>query len=338
VIFVHERPKIDSGKIRKLFLIGGRMVMITGWRWVFIAVSLSLAACTSKEEGKMQSVKMDDQTRHALATVANSRIFFAHHSVGDDLIAGLRTLAREANVRIRFAELGVDPLPDKGPAFVHARPGRNGQPREKIDRFFAVLSENLAVLRPDIALMKLCYVDIRPDTDVEALSEYYQRRFLENRAVTESGLVMQVTTPLMAKPTDLKSRIFRLIGKPVWEDDANKQRKRYNEILTHRFAEYPLFDLAGAESTPLEGDPPDTLTEEGETYSLWPPYTRDGGHLSELGQRVIAQAFSSSLADALEKRKITQIPSIADMPIANATPSPQNSGKRANAATLDTRP
>ena len=144
---------------------------------------------------------------------------------------------------------------------------------------------------------------------------------------------MQVTVPLMEKPSDLKSRIFRLIGKPVWEDEANKQRKRFNEFIARQFAEYPLFDLARAESTPLDSTEKGSVAQSSDSYSLWPPYTRDGGHLSELGQRVIARAFAISLAEALEDRNTMDVAAIA-----TAGQSPENSGKKANAAALDTQP
>jgi hypothetical protein len=289
-----------------------------------------LAACTMDEEDKMSRSELDDPTRHALNTIAESRIFFAHHSVGDDLLAGLRLLADEAKVELNFLELGKDPVPTKGPVLVHARPGKNGLPKQKIDQFFSILDENASGLRPDVAMMKLCYVDIRPDTDTQDLFAFYERRFAEYLQGANATLVMQITTPLMARPTDLKSQIFRLIGKPVWEDEANEQRRQYNNFILTQLSQHPIFDLARAEATPPDISHQDAIQEQKtQSYSLWPGYTRDGGHLSELGQQVIGTAFALALADALESRRTEASASAATPQQAAAmAPSTNLPGKR----------
>ena len=58
----------------------------------------------------------------------------------------------------------------------------------------------------------------------------------------------------------------------------------------------PLFDLAMVESTYEDGSRY-TFSANGHTYyALVPEYTKDGGHLNELGQKVAAEQLLIFLA------------------------------------------
>jgi len=254
------------------------------------------------------TITIDQETRQALEDIASARIIFGHHSVGGNLIAGLRQLAQEAEIDIRFVELESEQVPQGVPVFAHTSPGRNLYPIEKIDDFFSLLSDQHDMLKPDLALMKLCYVDVAPDTDTHELANHYEKKVREVRTKLGDTVVMHVTTPLMKSPSDLKSRIKRLIGKGdmVWKDAANKNRQDLNRKVVAAFPEGPIFDLALVESTGPDGRRA-AHGEEGDIYySLWPDYTEDGGHLNEVGRRVAAKAFALALAAALNTQKISE--------------------------------
>src|SRR5689334_6048679 len=95
----------------------------------------------------------------------NHRIFFGHQSVGENLLAGVKTAAPA--LRIVETRDAVD-----GPGLYHAKIGRNEAPLTKLEDFERVLDK----LGPnlDVALVKLCYIDFSPSTDVDALFTAYQ--------------------------------------------------------------------------------------------------------------------------------------------------------------------
>lgn len=111
-----------------------------------------------------------------------------------------------------------------------------------------------------------------------------------------------VTVPLTARPRDLRARARRALGLEVWEDAANARRCKFNQRLRERFADQPVFDLARAEATRLDGTP-QSFRLEGITYaSLVGAYTDDGGHLNALGQRRLGGALLAFVAGALRGR------------------------------------
>ena len=99
-----------------------------------------------------------------LREVAESRIYFGHHSVGQNMLSGAGQLAAQHGVDgIRFVELDCESALSVGPLFAHSRIGENGDAKSKVDGFArrlrGGLPEDLSV-----ALMKLCYADIDPAT------------------------------------------------------------------------------------------------------------------------------------------------------------------------------
>jgi hypothetical protein len=233
-----------------------------------------------------------------LAAVRGGRILFTHHSVGVNVLAGVDALAREAGVPLRVATLEEAAGAD-GPLLAHGGGGRNTDPRSKIDHFAAVIRARPGV-RPELAFLKLCYVDFAPDTDVPALFAHYQATLEALEREHPEIRFAHVTAPLFRRPTDLQSAAKRLLGRPVWEDAANARRAEYNALLRARFAGDPVFDLAAVESTGPDGAPCRTAVDGREVPSLDPRYTDDGGHLNAAGQRAAGAAAIRFLAAALQ--------------------------------------
>ena len=61
----------------------------------------------------------------------------------------------------------------KNPVFAHASNGKNGDPKSKIDDLYQDMENGLGK-KVDIAGFKFCYVDIKDDTDVNEIFEYYK--------------------------------------------------------------------------------------------------------------------------------------------------------------------
>ncbi|MES1171703.1 MAG: hypothetical protein ABUL77_00575 [Bacteroidota bacterium] len=234
-----------------------------------------------------------------LDRVRQARIFFSHHSVGGNVLAGVESLYREAG-RPGFKLVDLkDVLEEKGPGWIEGVGGKNGAPRSKID-FFAETIRKEKALQPRIAFMKFCYVDFNPHTDVDELFGHYASTLAALKREHPEITFAHVTAPLMRRPTEIKWRILRLMGRMVWEDDANVKRHRFNQRLLKEFAADPIFDLARAESTRPDGSRETFTHGDGVFHSLEPSYTNDGGHLNDLGQRVVGAEMVRFVSKALQ--------------------------------------
>jgi len=237
-----------------------------------------------------------------LATVRQGRILFSHMSVGADILAGIKRLDAEnaGGKSLRLVSL-QEAVASGGPVLIDVSGGRNGEPRTKID-FFAATIRGEARLKPNLAFMKLCYVDFNPRTDVDELFNYYRSTVESLKKEHPEIRFAHVTVPLMEQPTGLKWRIYRFIGREVWEDAANVKRAQFNQRLQENFRSDPVFDIARVEATAPDGRLT-TFEQGGRSYlSLYPGYTEDGGHLNAAGQRVAGVAAIRFLAEGLSGR------------------------------------
>jgi hypothetical protein len=223
-----------------------------------------------------------------LRTLASRRIYFGHHSVGQDMLEGLQRLAREHDIRdLRLTAPDVEPPPTGG-FLAHGRVGRNGDPGSKLDGFAQSLREGLATTS-QIAFMKFCYVDFNPSTEVAQIFERY-RRTLEDLAREFPQLsFLHVTVPLRTRSLGPKNRLRLLLGKPLWEDDSNARRHDFNQDLRRTYEESAVIDIARVESTRADGSREFFSRGDRRIPCLTPGLTRDGGHLNEAGQRAAAE-------------------------------------------------
>lgn len=245
---------------------------------------------------------MTAETARDLETVRQSRILFSHHSVGRNLLAGLQ----KYNAKVGGGALNVvafeqaQAKESPAPALIEVSGGQNQDPKSKVDFFRGLF--DVSKPRPQLAFMKFCYVDFNPSTDVDALFAYYRGTMDALKTQHPEITFAHVTVPLVVRPMQIKERVFRLIGKEVWEDAANGKRYAFNQRLLKEYAQDPIFDLAKVESTRPDGSR-ETFDYQGHTYySLAPQYTDDDGHLNEAGQAATAPEMVRFLATALKQR------------------------------------
>ncbi len=233
------------------------------------------------------------------SSLASKRIFFAHMSVGRDLLDGLEDLQKEADgPRLVVREMS-EPGALTRPAVGHALLGHNGEPLRKIDAFRQLLgSRQLAP--PDVAFMKLCYVDVRHDTSVPSLFEAYTTAMTELRARLPSTRVVHLTVPLCSPSTgwisSAKAGVKRWLGRADVTAD-NLRREEFNQRLREAYeADGSLIDIAAAESTTPRGR---SVVERGGRLvrCLAPDYTSDGGHLNAVGRRHVSRVLVARLAE-----------------------------------------
>jgi hypothetical protein len=222
----------------------------------------------------------------SLQTAAGARWFFAHQSVGGNVLKGVNALYKadglEPPNQINL-DVGVV-LPTGGGFIADTHIGRNGHPFEKLADFDATLRGGLAD-NIDVAVLKFCYADVRSGrVDVDQLFQEYRRVLSALERDYPKVTFLYATVPLKADtPAD------------------NVARTHFNELVRAEYARTGrLWDIATIESTTPDGQQIGSVFN-GEPYqALYPDYTRDGGHLYEMGTQVAAAPLLELIAKAVK--------------------------------------
>jgi len=213
--------------------------------------------------------------------LAGTRVFFGHQSVGQDVLGGVR----------RLAERG-----EQVPVIQDARLGANEDPLLKIQDFDARLRGGVAE-QVDVAMMKLCYIDITARTDVAALLAAYRTTLAGLERDYPDVAFVHVTVPLTAERSRLSRLRARLTGNDRYGADENVARERLNALIRAEYAGR-LFDLAAVESTRPDGTRVTGRHEGSDYYALHDGYAADLGHLDAAGAEVAAAAWLAAVARA----------------------------------------
>lgn len=210
-----------------------------------------------------------------LSRVSSLKVFFAHQSVGGNMLEGVSAVAGSTITTLAWSGGGIS----RG--INHFLAGQNEAPLSKLQAFEQAMDQVGGQV--DVAMVKLCYVDFNPDTDVGALAERYRQTLDRVQAKFPKVRVVAVTTPLTLVQKGIKGFLKHVMGKPAWGELENPKRRAFNDALRASFPADRLFDLAAAEVRPGEVDLRDDFTD-------------DGGHLNQLGQKAVATAWLRFLA------------------------------------------
>lgn len=239
---------------------------------------------------------LKDITDEKWEKLAGKVILFGHQSVGDNIIEGMKELiAENPRIKLLITEIKVSDL--KGPIFAHFKIGKNEDPKSKIEDFAETLEKGLGS-RVDIAFMKLCFVDVRYDTNVKDIFANYRDTAIKLKGKYPKVVFVHVTAPLTTIQMGAKVWIKKIIGRPIGGYEDNMKRQEFNDLLRGEYAgKEPLFDLAAVESTYPDGKR-ELFTKEGKSYpSLVPLFTDDGGHLNKTGRKIVAEQILILLAE-----------------------------------------
>lgn len=190
-----------------------------------------------------------------------AKVFFGHQSVGGNILEGAAALG------YTFTEVSGAGDYDK-PRLGHALVGSNREPLSKIQHFDAMLGK---IGAPDVAAMKLCWIDFGPRTDVRKVQSAYVE--------TINGIV----------GSHPKTHLFH-VTPPLTTDDPslNKARVAYGDWLKNTYKGTAIvLDLGGLESTKPDG----SACTEGDARRLCDEYASDEGHLNAAGEARVAKAF-----------------------------------------------
>jgi len=231
-----------------------------------------------------------------------------HQSVGKNLMDGIGLLATDAGVEITLEQRDASTLASgfRSNGIIHTYGGKNRFPDTKIKNFAEQLATFPENARPDIAVMKLCYIDFDIDTNIDKIFDQYTQTIdtLEKRYPEITFVHM--TVPVMQFPRNLKARIKRLLGMDVWVDVTNAKRHAFSKRIRDRYPANRIFDIEKYESSYPDGQR-EQRNNHGETiYGLVPDYTYDGGHLNKQGKLFIASNFLAFL-NKLSVASITSV-------------------------------
>ena len=134
----------------------------------------------------------------------------------------------------------------------HAFIGENEKPLLKIQDFDAKMRSGIGQ-QVDVAMMKLCYVDITSNTDVGALFATYRKTIAALERDFPKVTFVHVTVPLMTEQGQLSKLKSRLTGSSRYGPAENVARERLNALIRREYAGGHLFDLAAVESTAPDG-------------------------------------------------------------------------------------
>jgi len=263
-----------------------------------------LAGTTLVSSALLEPQPVDVALRADLRQIGTQRIFFAHQSVGSNVLDGLRQLAGAADVVIR-----IEPSSDAGgvapQSLGHVYIAQNGKPLLKLGDFRRALESKPNAV--DIALLKFCYLDFSPDADAKAIFERYRQTIGELQKINPRTTFVHVTVPLTVPQTGVKGLVKRLLGIAPYGVRENARREEYNALLRSTYAgREPLFDLARVEATAPDGR---TSTVEWQGYvvpALTPAYTDDNGHLNAIGRVRAARELVGVLA-AVRRARATSL-------------------------------
>lgn len=277
------------------------------WRFARVATVLwatLMSGCSQTIPSQEEPVSMD-QVKADLQVVSQARVFFGHHSVGNNILEGLRDLATHAGVPLRIEEIPIaGPVPE-GPGLFHGKVGENLDPDGKIADFAQVLGAP-GETRYDLATFKFCYVDLDEGSKERSPEALFARYASHMSAIEEAhpGVkILHATMPLMAEPPGRKTRLKRLLGMSVVTDAANIDRGEYNQLARDRYGASELLDVARFEATRPDGSIAGFPSGGHDVEMLALEYTSDGGHLNALGQERVAAAFLHRIAEALRAKE-----------------------------------
>jgi hypothetical protein len=234
-----------------------------------------------------------------LAKVARTRVFFGHQSVGMNVLGGVSAVYAEHGVRAPSIEARRDASGLGAGFIVHTGIGQNQEPLSKIEDFDSLIRGELGA-QVDVAVMKLCYIDVSAGTDIDTLFSTYRRTMTALERDFPRVTFVKATVPLTTEPGALSRLKGRLAGNgPAAADNA--ARERLNELIRTEYRGDHLFDLAAAESTTPDGSRVVGTYQGQQYFALYDGYASDNGHLNAEGSRRAATAWLRAVAEASSK-------------------------------------
>lgn len=266
---------------------------------LLLSLIIFLFGCSEnrKETVLKEYQKFDEIPDVAWQDLSKKRIYFGHQSVGYNIIDGIKDIMNQyPNIKLNIQETS-DIRSIKGGALFNSTIGKNNDPKSKIDGFINVMESGLGD-GIDIAFFKFCFVDIKYNTNVQNVFDYYVKEMKQLKIKYPKVTFVHLTVPLTIRQTGIKAIIKKIIGKRIWGIEDNIKRNQFNDMLRQYYSgkEY-ILDIARVESMKPDGNMA-VFNQKGEVYyELYSKYTDDGGHLNKIGSRMVGKQFLTLLAN-----------------------------------------
>ena len=212
----------------------------------------------------------ESQTGSVFENVAGLRIFFAHASVGSNVLDGVAGLNSLDSMKypLRQEKSGSNPPATTSDGVIYEYPRGNPGWLKKIKDFAVYIENGWNVPAVDVVMNKFCYIDqeaeweIYRDSMIALENQYPDTRFIYwTMPVTTSG----------GSDTVLRSKF-------------NQNLREWVKIRQGKV----LFDIADIEAWSPDGQQQIIVSEGQDCQQLYARYTSDGGHLNDEGARRVA--------------------------------------------------
>ena len=247
---------------------------------------------------------LDDVAPSAWRALAEKRIFFGHQSVGDNIMQALAEIVRNrSELELNIAET-LSPDSFGQPLLAHAKVGRNREPLSKLDSFREILDSGVGD-QLDIAMLKLCFIDVDRDADPQELFDAYRQAMMELEQRYPHLVIVHCSLPLWSRPLGFKKQLKgwakALLGRPGPVDDNLKRAECNSLVKEHYGAQEAFFDIALLESMMPHGAPHFVRKGGAQVPMMARENTSDGGHLNARGSKLIAEQLLILLARLADK-------------------------------------
>jgi len=232
-----------------------------------------------------------------LAKVSRTKVFFGHQSVGKNILDAVPGVYSAHGMTAPTIEQSKTEHLDDCGFIEHAFIGQNEHPLDKIRDFEEKMISGTGG-EVDLAMMKLCYVDVMGDTDVDKLFAAYRTVFATLERDFPKVAFIKVTVPVTTDPA-LRSKLkSRLTGRTQSGPADNLARERLNHAIRQEYPGDQVFDLAAIESTDPDGKRVTGMYHGRQYYRLYDGYASDSGHLNGEGAHIVASAWLKAIAQA----------------------------------------
>ncbi len=222
--------------------------------------------------GYTNCVAVSSYSQSLINDITRFRWFFAHASVGGNMIDGIDMLRQSNRNQFPLIPVSEDEMPPASTQngalyeFMRGNPGA----QEKFDSFGAYVTNGWRYPKVNLVLDKLCYIDQEADLG------YYLASMARLEAAFPETVFVYMTMPLT---TDT--------------DENNLKRNIYNDGVRDwtRTNNLVLFDIADMEAHDTNGVPSEFTYSGRVCQRLCDTYSSDGGHMNDAGKVLTANGF-----------------------------------------------
>ncbi len=229
-----------------------------------------------------------DVTDDVRAQVATLKIFFAHASVGGNMVSGMEDLHSENSTTYMIQNTSDDASPpsatEEGVMYDYSR-GNPGW-AEKVSLFENYISNGWHADSVDMVINKFCYIDQSADW------ETYRDSMLGLESSYPSTIFVYMTIPIKTAENSVSGWLRQQFNENLRTWIASQDNKYLLDI-----ADIEAYSPTGVEQTSSYND---------NTYQImYASYSSDGGHLNSTGRVRMAKAMYSLLALTVDSSETT---------------------------------